>query len=106
MEDIRSARAKDKEPLMDSLLLGTCHPLLVDQPPEVCPTNVQGEAQKFLNQLWIAQLIQKFGPAAVFDESHIALMSFGMVHKSIDFFRATYLPSVPWVFMDVPMSYR
>ncbi len=91
---------------MDSLLLGTCHPLLVDEPPQVCPTNLQGEAQKFLNQLWIAQLIQKFDPATVFDESHVAMTSFGMVHGNVDFFRPTYLPSVPWVFIDVPMSYR
>lgn len=91
--------------LMDSLLLGTCHPLLVDNPPEVCPTNMQGEAQKFLNQLWIAQLIQKFDPAAVFDEGLVALTSLAMVHEKVDFFRPTYVPPVPWVFMDVPMSY-
>ncbi|MGC1828861.1 MAG: hypothetical protein WA663_00460 [Candidatus Acidiferrales bacterium] len=91
---------------MDSLLLGTCHPLLVDNPPEVCPTNMQGEAQKFLNQLWIADLIHKFDPAAVFDESRVALCSLAMVHEKMDFFRATYVPPVPWVFMDVPVHYR
>ena len=75
---------------MDSLLLGTCHPLLVDEPPDVCPTNMQGEAQKFLNQLWIAQLIKKFDPAAVFDESRVALTSLAVVHEKVDFF-STYL---------------
>jgi len=92
--------------LMDTLLLGTCHPLLVDDPPEVCPTNMQGEAQKFLNQLWIAQLIQEFDPATVFDESRVGLTSLAMVHEKVDFFRPIYVPTVPWVFMDVPMSYR
>jgi hypothetical protein len=89
---------------MDSLLLGTCHPLFVDDPPEVCPTNVQGEAQKFLNQLWIAQIIQQFNPAVVFDESHVAMASLAMVHEKVDFFRPTYMPSVPWIFMDVPRT--
>jgi hypothetical protein len=89
---------------MDSLLLGTCHPLLVDNPPSVCPTNAQGEVQKFLNQLWITPLIQNFKPAVVFDENHVALASFGMVHKDIDFLRPTYIPPVPWVYMDVPMN--
>ena len=91
---------------MDTLLLGTCHPLLVDTPPEVCPTNVQGEPQKFLNQLWIAQVIERFSPETVFDENDVALISLSMVHKNIDFFRPTYIPlvpPVPWVFMDVPM---
>jgi hypothetical protein len=91
---------------MDSLLLGTCHPLLVDDPPEVCPTNMQGEAQKFLNQLWIAQLIKNFDPAAVFDEGCVALTSLAVVHEKVDFFRPTYVPAVPWVFMDVPIHYR
>ena len=91
---------------MDSLLLGTCHPLLVDDPPEFCPTNMQGEAQKFLNQLWIAQLVQKFDPAAVFDEGRVALTSLAMVHEKVDFFRPTYLPPVPGVFMDVPIHYH
>jgi hypothetical protein len=91
---------------MDILLLGTCHPLMVDNPPALCPTNMQGEAQKFLNQLWIAQLVQKFDPAVVFDEGIVALTGFAMVHEKVDFFRPTYSPSVPWVFMDVPMHYR
>jgi len=67
---------------------------------------MQGEAQKFLNQLWIAQLIQKFDPAAVFDEGLVVLSSLAMVHEKVDFFRPTYVPAVPWVFMDVPMNYR
>jgi hypothetical protein len=91
---------------MDSLLIGICHPLWTDNPPEVCPTNVQGEAQKFLNQLWITQLIQEFKPSTVFDEDRIALASLAMVHEKVDFFRPTYTPTVPWVFMDVPMHYR
>ncbi len=79
---------------------------MVDDPPQVCPTNVQGEAQKFLNQLWIAQIIQQFNPATVFDEGFVALTSLAMIHEKMDFFRPTYSPSVPWVFMDVPMNPR
>ena len=59
-----------------------------------------------MNQLWIGQLIHKFDPAAVFDEGRVALSSLAMVHEKVDFFRPTYVPPVPWVFMDVPMSYR
>ena len=76
---------------------------MFDHPPLAVPTNVQGEAQKFLNELWITQLIQKFEPTVVFDESPVALASLAMVHRDFDFFRPTYRPQVPWVYMDVPM---
>ena len=27
-----------------------------------------------------------------------------MVHENVDFFQPTYLPTVPWIFMDVPLN--
>jgi len=93
---------------MDTLLIGTSHPLQYDNPPAVCPTNEWGEAQKLVHQFWLRKLIRDFSPAIVFDESYPALSTFGLVHVENDFFRHTaYVPlECPWVHMDVPMNFR
>ena len=93
---------------MDILLIGTCHPLQYDNPPVVCPTNKWGEAQKLLHQFWLRKIINDFDPCIVFDESYLALTTFGLVHAENDFFRHTsYVPfQFPWVHMDVPMNFR
>ncbi len=93
---------------MDTLLIGTSHPLQFDNPPVICPTNQWGETQKVLHQFWLRKLMKDFDPAIVFDESHNALTTFGLVHAENDFYRHTgYVPfEFPWVYMDVPMSYR
>src|SRR5208337_1741392 len=93
---------------MDTLLIGTSHPLQYDNPPAVCPTNEWGEAQKLVHQFWLRKLIRDFSPAIVFDESYPALSTFGLVHVENDFFRHTaYVPlECPSVHMDVPMNFR
>lgn len=93
---------------MDTLLIGTCHPLQYDNPPAVCPTNEWGETQKLLHQFWLRKLIKDFHPAIVFDESYPALTTFGLVHAENDFYRHTsYVPiGFPWAHMDVPMNFR
>ncbi len=93
---------------MDTLLIGTCHLLQFDNPPVLCPTNQWGEAQKLLHQFWLRKLIKDFNPAIVFDESHLALATFGLIYAENDFFRHTCYtpPGLPWVHMDVPMNFR